>query len=105
MKKKSEVDSVGFEPDSNQNSADIVAGFGVEVVNNNSSNWLINFYCAEQLSDGTTKMNEAICAAAPFYLTECINQMLRESQLPHKTVNSLFTITCSNDEVTILWRN
>jgi hypothetical protein len=28
-----------------------------------------------------------------FYLTQCIKQMVLESQAPHKTVNLLFTIT------------
>ena len=34
------------------------------------------------------------CEVTPlFYLTECIYQLVLESQLPHKIVNLLFTIT------------
>ena len=36
-------------------------------------------------------------------LTECINQMVLESQLPHKIVNLLFIITNKNSKLTVLW--
>ena len=35
------------------------------------------------------------------HLTQCINQMVLESQPPHQSVNLLFTITNSNDKLTI----
>ena len=38
-----------------------------------------------------------------FYLTQCINQMVLESQLPHKIVISLVTITLVHSNLTILW--
>ena len=37
------------------------------------------------------------------HLTECINQMVSESQLPHKIVNLLFTSTNLNNNLMILW--
>ena len=37
------------------------------------------------------------------YDMACINQMLLESQLPHKIVNFLFTVTNENSKLTILW--
>ena len=37
------------------------------------------------------------------YLTQCIDQMVSESQLPHKIVNLLFTIINQNIKLTILW--
>ena len=40
-----------------------------------------------------------------FYLTECINQMVLESQLHHKIVHLLFTTTNQNDKSTVFWGN
>jgi hypothetical protein len=37
------------------------------------------------------------------YLTECINQLVLESQLLHKTVNLLLTISDENKKLTLLW--
>ena len=37
------------------------------------------------------------------YLTECINEMVLGSQLPHKIVDLLFTIAHSNNYFTVLW--
>ena len=37
------------------------------------------------------------------YLTQCIGQMVAESQLRHEIVNLLFTMTDYNNAVTILW--
>ena len=37
------------------------------------------------------------------HLTECIYQLVLESQLPHKIVNLLFTITSCNIKLTVLW--
>ena len=37
------------------------------------------------------------------YLTECIYQLVLESQLPHKIVNMLFTITYQMIKLTVLW--
>ena len=34
---------------------------------------------------------------------ECVYQLVLESQLPHKIVNLLFTITYQNNKLTILW--
>ena len=36
----------------------------------------------------------------PAYLTECIYQLVLESQVPHKTVNLLFTIPNENIKLT-----
>ena len=36
-------------------------------------------------------------------LTEFINLMVLESQLPHKTVNSMYLLVIVNNELTILW--
>ena len=36
------------------------------------------------------------------YLTHCINYMVSERQLPHKTVNLSFTVPNSNKKTTIL---
>ena len=41
--------------------------------------------------------------AVPPYLTECIYSLVLESQLTHKIVNLLFTITNSNIKLTVLW--
>jgi hypothetical protein len=41
--------------------------------------------------------------AAPLHLTNCINQMVLESQFPHKIVNLLFTITNNNKIVDLLF--
>ena len=38
-----------------------------------------------------------------FHLTECINQMVLQGQLPHKIVNLLITVTKQNHKLTILW--
>ena len=38
-----------------------------------------------------------------FYLTDCIYELVLESQLPHKIVNIMFTITNQNTELTVLW--
>ena len=38
----------------------------------------------------------------PFHLTECINQMDLESQLPHEIVRFLF-LTNQNSTLTVLW--
>ena len=45
---------------------------------------------------------EALLAAGS-NRTQCINQMVLESQLPHKIVNSLFHSIIVNNELTILW--
>ena len=37
------------------------------------------------------------------YLTECIYQLVLESQLPHKLVNLLFTITYQNIKLMVSW--
>ena len=37
-----------------------------------------------------------------FHLTERIYELVLESQLPHKIVNLLFTITNQNNELTVL---
>ena len=37
------------------------------------------------------------------YLTDCIYELVLESQLPHRIVNLLFTITNQNIQLTILW--
>ena len=37
------------------------------------------------------------------HLTECVHQLVLESQLPHKTVNLLLTITNQDDNLTVLW--
>ena len=37
------------------------------------------------------------------YLTECIYQLVLESQLPHKTVNLIFSSVIVNNKLTILW--
>jgi hypothetical protein len=36
------------------------------------------------------------------HLTQCINSMILESQLPHKSVNALLTFTNSNKKLTVL---
>ena len=36
-------------------------------------------------------------------ISQCIHSMVLESQLPHKTVNLLLTITTRNNKLTILW--
>ena len=41
--------------------------------------------------------------AVGFHLTECIIKMISESQLSHKSVNLLFTITHQNNKLTVLW--
>ena len=38
-----------------------------------------------------------------FYLTQCINQMVLESQLPPKNVNLWFQLVTVNNKLTILW--
>ena len=44
-------------------------------------------------------------AQGPFhcYLTECVNQMAWESQLPQKNVNLFFQLVIVNNKLTILW--
>ena len=37
------------------------------------------------------------------HLTECIYQLVLESQLPHKTVNLTFQLVIVNNKLTILW--
>ena len=37
------------------------------------------------------------------YLTECIDQLVLESQLSHEFVNLLFTNTDLNIQLTVLW--
>ena len=37
------------------------------------------------------------------HLTEFINEMIIDSQLPHKIVNLLFIITYWNNKLTVLW--
>ena len=39
----------------------------------------------------------------PTYLTESLYQLVLESQLPHKIVNLLLTITNQNIKSTVLW--
>ena len=34
---------------------------------------------------------------------QCIHEMVLESQLPHRVVNLLFTITNENNKLTMLW--
>ena len=41
--------------------------------------------------------------AAADYLTQCIDQMVFESQFPHKTVNLLLQLVIVNNELTDLW--
>ena len=41
--------------------------------------------------------------ALVFNLTEFIYQLDLESQVPHKIVNLLFTITSENTELVVLW--
>ena len=36
-------------------------------------------------------------------LTQCIHLLVLESQLPHKTVNSIFPLAIVNNKVTIFW--
>jgi hypothetical protein len=43
------------------------------------------------------------CPPRQIHLTECVNRMVLESQLPHKIVNLLFTITNQDNKLTILW--
>jgi hypothetical protein len=42
-------------------------------------------------------------AHSGFYLTECINQMVLESQLPHTIVNLLSYLVIENNKLTILF--
>ena len=37
------------------------------------------------------------------YLTQCVDQMVLESQLPHKIVSILFKLATVNKRLTILW--
>jgi hypothetical protein len=37
------------------------------------------------------------------YLTQCINEMVLQSQLLHKIVNQLFCLAIVNNKLTILW--
>ena len=39
---------------------------------------------------------------SPFYLSECIHHLVLESQLPHKTVNSIFESEIVNCKLAIL---
>ena len=46
------------------------------------------------------------CAPFPtcvFYLTQCIDELVLESQLPHQIVNLSFTNTNKNIKSTVLW--
>ena len=53
---------------------------------------------------GDQRQSLALAAARPrwFDLTECINLMVLESQLPHKIANLLFTITNYHDKLIFL---
>jgi len=53
--------------------------------------------------EGDTSASEEEVEAVPPYLTECIYSLVLESQLTHKIVNLLFTITNSNIKLTVLW--
>ena len=37
------------------------------------------------------------------HITECIDSMVLEGQLPHKIVNLLFTVANSHSKLTALW--
>jgi hypothetical protein len=37
------------------------------------------------------------------YITECIHQLVLESQLPHEFVNLLFILVIVNDKLTDFW--
>jgi hypothetical protein len=38
-----------------------------------------------------------------FYLTQCIYELVLDSQLPHKTVKLIFQLVKVNNKLTILW--
>ena len=38
-----------------------------------------------------------------FHLTECIHRLVLKSQIPHKIINTLFTMTHENIELTVSW--
>ena len=47
--------------------------------------------------------SDAASVGVHTYLTDCMNQRVSESQLPHKLVNLLFTIAYQDNTLTILW--
>ena len=47
----------------------------------------------------------ALNTCEEFYLTYCVDDMVLESHLHHKIVNSLFAITGENNKLTILWES
>ena len=46
---------------------------------------------------------EAEGVGAGIYFTQCVNEMVLELQLPHKTVNFMCLLSIVNNKSTILW--
>ena len=85
-----------------------VPGFGSQVSDFRMQISVSNNVTPSGLESPDTSADYAACyfqldtLGARSHLTECINQMVLESQLPHNLVNLFFTITTENNISTVL---